>query len=92
MSSCTSSSKLYSFPRKGCFLFLSAGTRSSHCSAVVLSTCNRTELYIARPAHDASPHDEMCRFLAAFSNVSAKDIAGRTDFRQTVTVTPETHR
>jgi len=50
--------------------------------AVVLSTCNRTELYIARPAQDASPHDELCQFLARFSNVSMKDIASVAVIRE----------
>ena len=39
---------------------------------VVLSTCNRTELYVARPAHEAPTLDELTGFMAGFCGVEAQ--------------------
>jgi len=43
--------------------------------AVLLSTCNRTELYVARAVHDHPRSDEMAAFLAAFQGLAPADVA-----------------
>jgi len=39
---------------------------------VVLSTCNRTELYVARPAHEPPTTDALAHFMAKFCGVDAQ--------------------
>src|SRR5688572_24652446 len=41
------------------------------CEAVLLSTCNRVELYIGRPAHAHPTLEEMVGFLAEFHGIDA---------------------
>lgn len=40
------------------------------CEAVILSTCNRTELYLARPIHDAPSVEQALAFLAETCGVT----------------------
>src|SRR5829696_9417545 len=40
------------------------------CEAVLLSTCNRVELYTARAAHGRPTLEEMVNFLAEFHGVA----------------------
>jgi glutamyl-tRNA reductase len=42
------------------------------CEAVLLSTCNRVELYIGRPAHAHPTVEEMVGFLAEFHGIGAE--------------------
>lgn len=42
------------------------------CEAVLLSTCNRVELYIARAAHEHPTVEEMAGFLAEFHGIEAE--------------------
>jgi glutamyl-tRNA reductase len=42
------------------------------CEAVLLSTCNRVELYIGRSAHAHPTLDEMVTFLAEFHGIGAE--------------------
>lgn len=42
------------------------------CEAVLLSTCNRVELYIGRSAHAHPTMDEMATFLAEFHGIGAE--------------------
>jgi glutamyl-tRNA reductase len=44
------------------------------CEAVLLSTCNRVELYAARPVHDHPRGEEMVGFLANFHGVAPEQI------------------
>ena len=44
--------------------------------AVLLSTCNRVELYVGRQAHDTVALDEMVEFLAEFHDVPAERLPG----------------
>jgi glutamyl-tRNA reductase len=43
----------------------------SECEAVLLSTCNRVELYAARPVHHHPRANELIEFLSAFHAVPA---------------------
>lgn len=45
---------------------------TSEC--VLISTCNRTELYLARPAHDAPDIDELRAFIVAQTGASAQSV------------------
>src|SRR5687767_8439947 len=42
------------------------------CEAVLLSTCNRVELYVARAAHGHPSVEEMATFLAEFHGIGAE--------------------
>ena len=42
-----------------------------HCEVVLLSTCNRVELYIMRETHAAPREEEMVEFLAEFHGIPA---------------------
>ncbi len=42
--------------------------------AVLLSTCNRTELYVARPSHEAPSFDDVAQFLAKRSQLTVEQI------------------
>src|SRR5437660_12447865 len=44
------------------------------CEAVLLSTCNRVELYVARAVHGRPRADEMAEFLAAQRNVPLEQL------------------
>src|SRR3954470_14206124 len=44
------------------------------CEAVLLSTCNRVELYAARAVHGRPREEEMAQFLAAQRNVPVGQI------------------
>jgi len=48
----------------------------SHSELILLSTCNRTEAYVARPAHQAPSFDELRQFLCEQSGVSEAELAG----------------
>ncbi|MEM7625916.1 MAG: glutamyl-tRNA reductase [Planctomycetota bacterium] len=50
--------------------------------AVLLSTCNRTELYVARPAHAAPDADALRRFLAEQTGASVDVLAGASIHRE----------
>ncbi|HSU67345.1 MAG TPA: glutamyl-tRNA reductase [Tepidisphaeraceae bacterium] len=45
------------------------------CEIVLLSTCNRVELYTARPVHGSPRQDEVIEFLAEFHSIPAADFA-----------------
>ena len=45
------------------------------CEAVLLSTCNRTELYVARPVHDRPRFEDVVEFIADFRGIAAADFA-----------------
>lgn len=45
--------------------------RFAQAEAVVLSTCNRVELYVARPVHQKPSSEEIASFLAEFHGVEA---------------------
>lgn len=51
--------------------------RSPHPMAetVIVSTCNRTEFYVARPAHDAPTFDDLIKILAEVSGASRDEIS-----------------
>ena len=52
------------------------------CEAVLISTCNRTELYVARPA-EASPNiDELRHFLAQQTGASAEMVTAASIHRE----------
>jgi glutamyl-tRNA reductase len=44
--------------------------------AVLLSTCNRTEIYLARPTHGRPRHSELADFLAELRGMSRRDVDG----------------
>ncbi|MCX5661599.1 MAG: glutamyl-tRNA reductase [Planctomycetota bacterium] len=44
--------------------------------SVILSTCNRTELYLARPSHDAPGFEQVVAFLSARCGVEPASVAG----------------
>ncbi len=50
--------------------------------AVILSTCNRTELYLARPAHEPPTFDELRAFLSARCGIAADQLPGVTIQRE----------
>ena len=49
--------------------------RFPDCEAVLLSTCNRTELYISRPLHGVPRIKEVIEFIADFHGIAAADFA-----------------
>ncbi len=53
-----------------------------HCEAVVLSTCNRTELYIARPLHEAPTYEQLDEFLADFCGIESKHVTSAAVHRE----------
>lgn len=48
--------------------------RFPSCEAVLLSTCNRTEFYVARPAHEAPTFADLDRYLAEMSGVPVEEV------------------
>jgi glutamyl-tRNA reductase len=50
--------------------------------AVVLSTCNRTELYVARPAHEPPTFEHLDAFLAEFCQVPTREVAAAAIHRE----------
>lgn len=50
--------------------------RFSECEAVLLSTCNRTEIYLARPTHGHPRHAELTDFLAEVRGLRREEIEG----------------
>src|SRR5688500_12451226 len=46
-------------------------SRFPGCEAVLLSTCNRVELYVGRAAHGAPSAREVVEFLGGFHSVAA---------------------
>ncbi|MBN1344630.1 MAG: glutamyl-tRNA reductase [Phycisphaerae bacterium] len=44
------------------------------CEVVVLSTCNRSEFYVARPTHARPREDDMVRFLAGLCSAAPDDL------------------
>lgn len=51
------------------------GQRFPCCEAVLLSTCNRIELYVSRPIHGHPRIDESIEFLAGYHQVPASEFA-----------------
>jgi glutamyl-tRNA reductase len=49
--------------------------RFPHAEAVLLSTCNRVELYAARPTHGHPRVEELWEFLAAFHSIPPGEVA-----------------
>src|SRR2546423_6555867 len=41
--------------------------------AVILSTCNRIELYVSRPVHGHPRHEEMTAFIASIRDLPPQD-------------------
>ena len=52
------------------------GRQFPQAEAVLLSTCNRVELYCARPLHGRPTITEAIAFIAAFHNLDVADLAG----------------
>ena len=52
------------------------------CEAVVLSTCNRTELYIARPVHGSPTADELRAFLAQLADTDPQVVTASSIHRE----------
>ena len=52
------------------------------CEAVLLSTCNRTELYIARPTHAPPSIDELRVFLAEQTGTAVDVLTGASIHRE----------
>jgi glutamyl-tRNA reductase len=50
------------------------GAQFARCEAVLLSTCNRVELYAARPVHERPRGEEIVTFLASFHGVAPQQI------------------
>src|SRR4051812_32827501 len=50
--------------------------RFAGCEAVLLSTCNRVELYVAAGEQVAPSPDEVARFVGEFHNVPAEQFRG----------------
>ena len=48
--------------------------RFNEAEAVLVSTCNRVELYVARSVHGHPREDEMIEFLAGFHSLGAGDL------------------
>ena len=48
--------------------------RFSECEVVVLSTCNRVEIYAARPVHGRPRAEELMAFLAEFHGISPEQM------------------
>jgi glutamyl-tRNA reductase len=55
------------------------------CEALVLNTCNRVELYLARPDHaELPPTQALAEYLAEFHRVPASEFSGSLyEYRQT---------
>jgi len=51
-------------------------TKHPHSESIVLSTCNRMEIFIARPAHEPPSFDELAQYLADHSGVQASALSG----------------
>src|ERR1044071_6594868 len=49
--------------------------RFADAEAVVLSTCNRVELYVARTVHGHPREEEMIEFIAGFHEIPSVDLA-----------------
>jgi glutamyl-tRNA reductase len=49
-------------------------SRHPECECVILSTCNRTEVYVARPTHAAPTADDLRSLLAGAGGVTASVI------------------
>jgi glutamyl-tRNA reductase len=49
--------------------------RFPESEAVILSTCNRTEIYIARPLHGHPRVEELIEFISEFHNISPSEFA-----------------
>ena len=49
---------------------------------VVLSTCNRTEIYVARPTHQPPDDDALRRFLAQHAGLDDQQVQPATIFRE----------
>src|SRR5262245_29485949 len=58
--------------------------RAAHpaLEVVILSTCNRTEIYLARPAHEPPTAEDVITFLAAESAVERAALAAATIHRE----------
>ena len=46
------------------------------CETVILSTCNRVELYVARAVHGRPRAEELVEFVAEFNGVDAGEFSG----------------
>jgi len=56
--------------------------RFPDAECVILSTCNRTELYVARPTHASPSSDELRRFLAEHRGVDESVVGGAAILRE----------
>jgi len=56
---------------------LALGARFDRCEAVLLSTCNRVELYVAREIHGHPRHAELAEFLAQNRALKLEDFQSR---------------
>ncbi len=57
------------------------------CEVVIVSTCNRSETYVARPTHGRPREDDLIAFLARVCSIPAEKLADRVyvhDGRQAV--------
>lgn len=50
--------------------------------AVVVSTCNRVEWYLAKPAHQPPTADDLRAFIAESAGLDARELAGATIHRE----------
>src|SRR5690606_26591510 len=56
--------------------------RFPECEAVLLSTCNRTEFYIARPTHMPPDAEHLRAFLAEHSGVGVETVTAASIHRE----------
>src|SRR5579862_8183181 len=56
--------------------------RFPHCEVVLLSTCNRVELYITRATHAAPREEEMIEFLAMSHGISPASFREHLYFKE----------
>ena len=52
------------------------GGSDQQCEGLILSTCNRVELYLCRPAHGRPNADQAVELLAGWRGVAAQEVAG----------------
>ena len=71
-----------------CRDFSAAG---SHLEAAMLSTCNRTELYVARPTHSEPTHEQMIDWLAKQTQTSQDAVRQACVLREQDAAVPHGH-
>jgi len=55
---------------------------SARNEAIILSTCNRTEIYVARPTHEQPDAEALRQILSEHSGINANELAGVTIQRE----------